>query len=82
VTGKWARFQAGGPREVEAVRAKPAMQAEGMRDRAILPDIVVQHFRAAFPLGAVVELPNAGHFCQEDQPEVLTALIEQFMQLT
>jgi cis-3-alkyl-4-acyloxetan-2-one decarboxylase len=82
VTGKWARFQAGGPREVEAVRGKPAMLAEGMRDRAILPDIVVKHFRAAFPGGAVVELPDAGHFCQEDQPELLTALIDQFVQLS
>jgi haloalkane dehalogenase len=82
VTGKWARFQAGGPREVEAIRRKPAMLAEGMRDRAIRPTIALAHFRAAFPGGAVVELPDAGHFCQEDQPATLVALIEQFLQLT
>ena len=82
VTGKWARFQAGGPADVEAIRRKPAMLAEGMRDRAILPEIALAHFRAAFPSGAVVELPDAGHFCQEDQPRALVALIEQFMQLT
>ena len=82
VTGKWARFQAGGPSEVDAIRRKPAMLAEGMRDRAILPEIVLAHFRAAFPGGAVVELPDAGHYCQEDQPLVLVALIEQFLQLT
>jgi cis-3-alkyl-4-acyloxetan-2-one decarboxylase len=82
VTGKWARFQAGGPTEVEAIRRKPAMLAEGMCDRAILPEIALTHFRAAFPDGAVVELQEAGHFCQEDQPEVLVALIEQFVQLT
>jgi cis-3-alkyl-4-acyloxetan-2-one decarboxylase len=82
VTGKWARFQAGGPSEVEAIRGKPAMLAEGMRDRAVLPEIALNHFRAAFPAGAVVELPDAGHFCQEDQPAILVALIEQFVQLT
>jgi pimeloyl-ACP methyl ester carboxylesterase len=82
VTGNWARFQAGGPREVEAIRHKPAMLAEGLRDRAILPEIALTHFRAAFPKGAVVELHDAGHFCQEDQPAILVALIEQFVQLT
>jgi len=82
VTGKWARFQAGGPSEVEAIRHKPAMLAEGLRDRAILPEIALNHFRAAFPEGVVVELHGAGHFCQEDQPAILVALIEQFVQLT
>jgi cis-3-alkyl-4-acyloxetan-2-one decarboxylase len=82
VTGKWARFQAGGPAEVDAIRRKPAMLAEGMCDRAILPEIALAHFRAAFPGGAVVELQDAGHFCQEDQPTTLVALIEQFIQLT
>jgi haloalkane dehalogenase len=82
VTGKWAKFQAGGPGEVAAIRRKPAMLAEGMRDRAILPEIALAHFRAAFPGGAVVELPGAGHFCQEDQPATLVALIDQFIQLT
>lgn len=81
-TGKWARFQPGGPAEVEAIRHKPAMLAEGMRDRAILPEISLDHFRAAFPAGAIVELPHTGHFCQEDEPAILIALIEQFVQLT
>jgi pimeloyl-ACP methyl ester carboxylesterase len=82
VTGKWARFQAGGPAEIEAVRRKPAMLAEGLRDRAILPEIAITHFKAAFPSGALVELPDAGHYCQEDEPATLIALIEQFVQLT
>lgn len=73
---------AGGPNDVEAIRRKPAMLAEGLRDRAILPEIAINHFRAAFPDGAVVELRDAGHFCQEDQPTLLVSLIEQFVQLT
>jgi haloalkane dehalogenase len=82
VTGKMWKFQAGGEPEVEAIRRKPAMLAEGMCDLAIMPEIALQHFRAAFPEGVVVELPNAGHFCQEDEPEALIALIEQFVQLS
>ena len=58
------------------------MLAEGLRDRAILPEIALNHFRAAFPEGAIVELDDVGHFCQEDQPAMLVALIEQFVQLT
>ena len=30
----------------------------------------------------VVELANAGHFLQEDEPELLVAMIQQFMQST
>jgi haloalkane dehalogenase len=58
------------------------MLAEGMRDRAVLPETALTHFRAAFPGGAVVELEDAGHFCQEDAPAILIALIKQFIQLT
>jgi len=77
-----AEFQTGSREQVEAVRRKPAMLAEGMRDKAILPEVVISHFRAAFPRGAVIHLESAGHYCQEDAPETLVALIEQFMQLT
>jgi len=76
-----AEFQTGDEEKVEAVRRKPAMLAEGMRDKAILPEVVISHFRAAFPRGAVIQLENAGHYCQEDAPETLVALIRQFMQL-
>jgi hypothetical protein len=32
----------------EAIRHKPAILAEGLRDRAILREIAINHFRAAF----------------------------------
>jgi pimeloyl-ACP methyl ester carboxylesterase len=82
LTGKWARFYADGYGDVEAIRSKPVMLAEGLRDRAIWPEVVITHVRTAFPRAAIVELEHAGHFCQEDQPEILVALIEQFLQLT
>lgn len=67
---------------LEKLRSKPAMLAEGMKDRAILPEVAIADFKALFPGAPVVELPEAGHFCQEDAPETLVALIQQFVQST
>jgi len=66
---------------VAKLRAKPAMLAVGMQDRAIPPYITIDAFKQAFGERPVVELPNAGHFCQEDEPQALVALIEHLMQL-
>ena len=38
-------------------------------------------FKQAFGDRPIVELANAGHFCQEDEPQTLVALIEHLMQL-
>lgn len=65
---------------VEKVKAKPAMLANGMKDRAVPPEVSIGTFREAFGNQPVVELPNAGHFCQEDAPETLIALIQEFVQ--
>lgn len=67
---------------VEELRRKPAMLAEGMRDRAIPPERAITDFKTLFPNGPIVELENVGHFCQEDAPETLVALIKQFIQMT
>jgi cis-3-alkyl-4-acyloxetan-2-one decarboxylase len=80
-TGR-VRFQTGGARETELLRGKPAMLVEGLCDRAIPPQVALTHFRAAFPRGAITELESAGHFCQEDEPAIIIALIRQFLQLT
>jgi cis-3-alkyl-4-acyloxetan-2-one decarboxylase len=56
----------------------PAMMIEGMQDHAIWPHIAIAGFRAFFPQGTVHELPTAGHFIQEDAPEILVPLIEEF----
>ncbi len=67
---------------VDALKSKPAMLAEGMHDHAIPPAFAIADFTALWPDGPVVELTNAGHFCQEDVPETLVALIQQFLQMT
>jgi len=56
----------------------PAMMIEGMQDRAIWPHVAIAGFRSFFPRGTVHELATAGHFVQEDAPEIVVPLIEEF----
>jgi haloalkane dehalogenase len=65
-----------------ALAAKPAMYVHGEEDRAIPTDFAVGCFRSVWPEGPVVTLPGVGHFLQEDAPEAVIALIEQFLQMT
>jgi len=67
--------------DVERVRKIPAMCVHGEEDRAIPVEAAVLGFRSFWPNGPVVTLPGVGHFLQEDAPETVTALVEQFMQL-
>lgn len=68
--------------KIAQVRAIPAMLAEGMADQAMLPAMVINDFKRLFPNGPIVKLENVGHFCQEDAPETLVALIQMFIQMT
>jgi pimeloyl-ACP methyl ester carboxylesterase len=81
-SGRIAEYVLEGLPGLDALKAKPAMLAEGMEDRAIPPERAIADFRDLWPTGPVVELPGVGHFCQEDAPEVLVPLVQQFIQLT
>ena len=54
----------------------------GMKDGAIDPEVQIADFKSLFPDGPIVKLPNAGHYCLEDAPETVVALIQQFIQMT
>jgi haloalkane dehalogenase len=70
------------PGAIDAVKAKPAMMVNGEEDRAIPPGLAVGSFRDMWPNAPVVRLPGVGHFIQEDAPEIVTRLIELFVQMT
>ena len=59
--------------------SKPAILAYGMQDKAIDPDYAIRDFQALFPQSEVTTIPNAGHYSQEDEPQILIDLIQKFM---
>lgn len=65
--------------DLKSLCSKPAFLAYGMQDRAIEPDYAIRDFKALFPNAKVIKLPNAGHYSQEDEPEVLINLIKDFV---
>ena len=65
--------------DLKSLCSKPAVLAYGMKDKAIEPDYAIRDFKALFPGSDVVEMPNAGHYSQEDEPELLINLIKEFM---
>ena len=59
--------------------SKPAILAYGMQDKAIDPDYAIRDFKALFPKSKVIKIQNAGHYSQEDEPQILIDLIKKFM---
>ena len=58
------------------------MMVTGAEDRALPCEFAVAMFRDMWPNAPVTILPGVGHFIQEDAPEIATALISQFVQMT
>jgi pimeloyl-ACP methyl ester carboxylesterase len=67
---------------IDNLKAKPSMLAVGMKDKGIDPDVQIADFRGIWPDRPVVQLPDAGHFSQEDVPDTIVALIQLFIQST
>ena len=57
------------------------MYVHGEADRANPLSFCVGCFKSLWPDGPVVTLPGVGHFLQEDAPQTVSALIEQFVQM-
>ena len=66
--------------DLEKVKAKPAMLVSGDKDYGIAQDHAISDFKGLFPNAPVVKVEGVGHFCQEDIPETLVALLQGFIQ--
>jgi pimeloyl-ACP methyl ester carboxylesterase len=66
--------------DIDAVKQKPAMLVSGDMDYGIAQDHAISDFRGLFPEAPIIKTPGVGHFCQEDIPDKLVALIDAFMQ--
>ncbi|MFD3705349.1 haloalkane dehalogenase [Nocardia sp. NPDC058658] len=63
-------------REVPALLAdKPALLTWGMRDMAFRPNAYIPRMRSTFTDLEIIELPRAGHFIQEHEPNTISAAI-------
>jgi haloalkane dehalogenase len=59
--------------------SKPALLIWGMKDFAFRPGPNLPRMRSAFPDHVLVELPNAGHYIQEDAPQqIAEAIVDRF----
>ena len=67
---------------VATLRRTPAMMIYGMKDRVLLPHHLIPAFEAQFSGAPVYRLAHAGHFLQEDAPETVTVLIDQFIRMS
>lgn len=57
---------------------RPTLLVWGMRD-PVLPPPILEGWKALYPQAEVLELPDARHFLQEDEPEPISARIVEFL---
>jgi pimeloyl-ACP methyl ester carboxylesterase len=60
---------------------RPTLLVWGMRD-PVLPPVILEGWKALYPDAEVLELPEARHYLQEDEPEAITARILEFLRAT
>ncbi len=56
---------------------KPMVLVFGRKDRALASDGVIARWRRMFPDATYVDLPEAGHYFQEDAPDAVAEAIKQ-----
>jgi len=62
------------------VRALPAMLVNGLHDHAMPQDFTFGAFKDVFgDDNPMITIPNAGHFIQEDVPEILVPMLQTFI---
>ena len=66
-------------RGAETLRGKPASFVFGKKDPALASDATIARWRQEFPDAGCVELPDAGHYIQEDDPNACVAAIREVL---
>jgi pimeloyl-ACP methyl ester carboxylesterase len=77
--GRIRDFVREGVTGVPALREKPALLIEGMLDRAIPPELALADFAGLWPKAPVIQVPGAGHYIQEDAPEIVVPALQTFL---
>jgi cis-3-alkyl-4-acyloxetan-2-one decarboxylase len=73
------RFETPDVAAIHAIRAKPALAIWGEADRTLHAEHFLPLFSALFPTAPVHRLAGVGHYCFEDAPDVIAALIKEFI---
>jgi cis-3-alkyl-4-acyloxetan-2-one decarboxylase len=76
------RFETPGTAADRAIRAKPALAVWGAADRTLHAEHFLPLFTAIFPRSPIHRLAGVGHYCLEDAPDHIAALIVQFIRQT
>ncbi len=77
--GRVRDFVREGTAGVAALRGMPAIMIEGMLDRAIPAALAIADFQGLWPTAPVIRVPGAGHYLQEDSPEIVVPLLQTFL---
>lgn len=62
-------------RVADTLRNKPVVLIFGRKDPALASDDTIARWRSEFPEATVIELPEAGHYIQEDAPDEIVEAI-------
>ena len=59
----------------EALADKPVVLMFGRKDPALASDSIIDPWLRQFPDATYIDLPEAGHYIQEDAPDEIVAAI-------
>ncbi|MFT4046857.1 MAG: alpha/beta fold hydrolase [Solimonas sp.] len=73
------RFEVPDEAAKRAIRSRPALAIWGQADRTLQAEHFLPLFSALFPQADVHRLAGTGHYCLEDSPGEVAALISEFL---
>ena len=76
------KFEQPDPAARRAIAAKPALAIWGDADRTLHAEHFLPLFAELFPSAPIERLPGVGHYCFEDAPAEISALIAAFLRRT